>query len=195
MQVYHLQGPAPYSTNCFLAVTEQGSAVLVDPAPSVEQLNELLEQKQARLTHILLTHGHFDHVTSTKALRQQWGCKVYLDLADTAGSDLFPLAAQDVDGAYQDGGEIWVDEACFTTWHTPGHTGGSWVIASQGLLFTGDTLFAGSVGRTDLGGSPADQRRTLERLKTLPLAPDTSVLPGHGPFSTLAQEFETNPFF
>lgn len=195
MNVYHLVGPAPYSTNCFLAVTEAGSGVLVDPTASVQELEQLLKEKNAKLTHILLTHGHFDHVTHVVELAQRWGCKVYMDVQDAQGSELMPLLPAQITDGYQNGAGIAVDEVEFVTWHTPGHTAGSWVIYSQGLLFTGDTLFAGSVGRTDLGGDPMEQRRTLQKLQNLPLVGDTKVLPGHGVFTTLQQEFETNPFF
>lgn len=194
MNVYHLKGPAPYYTNSFLVVTDKGHAIAVDPAPSVQDINQVLREKNAQLTHILLTHGHFDHVYSVQQLRQHWNCMVYLDPADAKGTEQQPLTGGDAQ--YEEGGTIQVDEAVFTTWHTPGHTAGSWVIGCDGMLFTGDTLFASSVGRTDLdGGDPQEQRRTLKKLKALPLPNDTMVLPGHGEFSTLGEEKRSNPYF
>lgn len=194
MQVYHLHGPAPYYTNSFLVVTDAGNAIAVDPAPGVEQIESVLKEKNATLTHILLTHGHHDHVCSVEALQEKWNCKVYLDSADASGLELQPLRG--TYEQYEDGGVIQVDEATFTTWHTPGHTEGSWLIECGGLLFAGDTLFAGSVGRTDLpGGDPKKQRETIQKIKNLPLPNDTTVLPGHGEFTTLGQEKETNPYF
>lgn len=194
MNVYHLKGPAPYYTNSFLVVTDAGHAIAIDPAPAVDAINQVLREKNAVLTHILLTHGHFDHVYSVQELCKQWNCKLYLDPADANGTDQQPLTSSDA--SYEEGGTIQVDEAVFTTWHTPGHTAGSWVIECGGMLFTGDTLFASGVGRTDLdGGNPQDQRRTLQKLKNLPLPNDTMVLPGHGEFSTLGQEKQSNPYF
>lgn len=194
MQAYHLQGPAPYCTNSFLVVTDAGHAIAVDPAPSVEQIESVLKEKNAELTHILLTHGHFDHVYSVEELQRRWNCKVYLDASDATGSEYQPLKGEYC--SYEDGGTIQVDEAVFTTWHTPGHTEGSWIIECGGLLFTGDTLFAGSVGRTDLpGGSSQEQRATLKKIKNLPLPDDTTVLPGHGAFTTLGEEKANNPYF
>lgn len=194
MNAYHLKGPAPYYTNSFLVVTDAGHAIAIDPAPAVDAINQVLREKNAVLTHILLTHGHFDHVYSVQELCKQWNCKLYLDPADVNGTDQQPLTSSDA--SYEEGGTIQVDEAVFTTWHTPGHTAGSWVIECGGMLFTGDTLFASGVGRTDLdGGNPQDQRRTLQKLKNLPLPNDTMVLPGHGEFSTLGQEKQSNPYF
>lgn len=193
MHVYHLRGPAPYYTNSFLVVTDAGHAVAIDPAPDADQIGQVLKEKGAVLTHILLTHGHFDHVYSVEELRRRWNCVLHLDPADAAGSEEQPIAHSDA--GYEDGGTIQVDEAVFTTWHTPGHTAGSWLIGCDGLLFAGDTLFAGGVGRTDLtGGSPAAQRQSLKKLKELPLPDDTTVLPGHGPFTTLGQEKASNPY-
>lgn len=193
MNVYHLRGPAPYYTNSFVIVTDQGNAVAVDPAPAADEIDRLLAEKNAKLTRIFLTHGHFDHVYSVEELRRRWNCPVWLDPADAKGDEMYPVAKSDA--CYEDGTAIQVDEAEFTPWHTPGHTAGSWIIECAGLLFAGDTLFAGGVGRTDLeGGSPADQRASLKKIKTLPLADDTTVLPGHGDFTTLGQEKAENPY-
>ena len=158
----------------------------VDPAPAADEIDRLLGEKNAKLTRIFLTHGHFDHVYSVEELRRRWNCPVWLDPADAKGNELYPMAKSDA--CYEDGTPIQVDEAEFTPWHTPGHTAGSWIIECAGLLFAGDTLFAGGVGRTDLeGGSPAEQRVSLKKIKGLPLPDDTTVLPGHGDFTTLGQ--------
>lgn len=193
MPVYHLTGPAPYFTNCFVLVGGQGHAAVIDPAAPPEEINGVLAQSGAQLTHILLTHGHFDHVYSLEALCEQWPCKVYLDAADALGTAQLPVDLATL--PYREGGEVQVDEFTFTAWHTPGHTPGSWLLFCEGLLFCGDTLFAGSVGRTDLeGGDAAAQRSSLAKIKALPLPGDTQVLPGHGPFSTLEEENRSNPY-
>ena len=193
MPVYHLTGPAPYFTNCFVLINEGGSGVVVDPAAPPEQIEELLQKHGAKLTHILLTHGHFDHVYSLGALCGAQPCQVYMDPADAGDTPLYPVGLPTL--PYAEGGQIRVDELTFTAWHTPGHTPGSWLLGCEDLLFCGDTLFAGSVGRTDLAGGDADaQRASLAKIRALPLAEETRVLPGHGPFSTLGEEKDTNPY-
>lgn len=193
MKAFHLTGPAPYYTNSFLLISEAGHGVIIDPAPAAEQVEELLQKENARLTHILLTHGHFDHAYSLDALAQRYAPALYLDPEDARGSEKLPITRATL--PYSEETPLVVDELTIRAWHTPGHTPGSWVLEYEGLLFTGDTLFLGSVGRTDLeGGSPAQQRHSLVKLKALPLPDDTQVLPGHGPFSTLGAEKEQNPY-
>ena len=116
-----------------------------------------------------------------------------MDPADAGDTPLYPVGLPTL--PYAEGGRIRVDELTFTAWHTPGHTPGSWLLGCEDLLFCGDTLFAGSVGRTDLAGGDADaQRASLAKIRALPLTEETRVLPGHGPFSTLGEEKDTNPY-
>ncbi len=193
MKAFHITGPAPLCTNTFLLVTEAGSAVAIDPAADAALYEQALEQTGAKLTHILCTHGHYDHVGAVKQLKEKWGCKVYLDPADAQGNRSLPMVKEDIDSGYTDGGEIKVDELTFKTWHTPGHTPGSWVILCGDMFFTGDTLFHGSIGRTDLpGGSMAQMEESMEKLLELPVADNARVLPGHEAFSTMADEKRHN---
>ncbi len=193
MKAFHITGPAPLCTNTFLLVTEAGSAVAIDPAADASLYEQALEQTGAKLTHILCTHGHYDHVGAVKQLKEEWGCKVYLDPADAQGNRSLPMVKEDIDSGYTDGGEIKVDELTFKTWHTPGHTPGSWVILCGDMFFTGDTLFHGSIGRTDLpGGSMAQMEESLEKLLELPVADNARILPGHEAFSTMADEKRHN---
>lgn len=193
MKVLHLEGPAPYCTNSFLLLGQGGGAVAIDPAPAAQQFEEQLARHGARLAAILLTHGHFDHMYSLPQLVKAWGCPVYLDPADAKGTALMPADFATL--GYTEGQPLRLAGLEFTPWHTPGHSQGSWLLYCQGLLFCGDTLFAGDIGRNDLeGGSPAMQRQSLAKIRTLPLPPDTQVLPGHGPFSTLGEELAHNPY-
>ena len=117
----------------------------------------------------------------------------YLEPADCRGDRMYPLA--EADAAYPADGKLSIDELTFTVWRTPGHTPGSVCLYCNGLLFSGDTLFAGSCGRTDLpGGSSADMRRSLSLLAGLPLPDQTQVLPGHGGDSTMGEEKRQNPY-
>ena len=191
MKAFHIVGPAPLCTNTFLLVTDAGHAVAIDPAADASLYEQALEQTGAKLTHILCTHGHYDHVGAVKQLREKWGCKVYLDPADAKGNSSLPMPESDC--GYVDGGEIKVDELTFKTWHTPGHTPGSWVILCGDMFFTGDTLFHGSIGRTDLpGGSMMQMEESLQKLLELPVPDKARVLPGHEAFSTMADEKRHN---
>lgn len=194
MKIQHIPGLPPLYTNTFLIVTDAGHGILVDAAAAPRTYLDALEKEGASLTHILLTHGHYDHVGAVAALREQTGCKVYMDPADAAGSQMLPLSRGLVDENWPEGDELTIDELTFRVYHTPGHTPGSVCLQCGGLLFSGDTLFAGSCGRTDLpGGSMAQMQKSLSMLAALPLADETQVLPGHEAFSTLGRERRGNP--
>ena len=194
MKIQHIPGLPPLYTNTFLIVTDAGHGILVDAAAAPQTYLDALEKEGASLTHILLTHGHYDHVGAVAALREQTGGKVYMDPADAAGSQMLPLSRGLVDENWPEGDELTIDELTFRVYHTPGHTPGSVCLQCGGLLFSGDTLFAGSCGRTDLpGGSMAQMQKSLSMLAALPLADETQVLPGHEAFSTLGRERRGNP--
>ena len=195
MKVTHILGAAPLYTNTFLIVTDQKHGILIDAAAEPETYKKALAEQGATLTHILLTHGHYDHVGAVAALRRETGCKVYLDPADALGNDLYPLKSSDVDEAWPVSGSLAIDELTFTVYHTPGHTPGSVVLALGNMLFCGDTLFAGSCGRTDMpGGSGIRMQQSLSMLAESDLRNDAQVLPGHGESSTLGLERRSNPF-
>ena len=195
MKVQHILGAAPLYTNTFLLVTEQKHGILIDASAEPDTYKKALAEQGATLTHILLTHGHYDHVGAVAALRRETGCKVYLDPADALGDALYPLKASDVDEAWPASGSLTIDELTFTIYHTPGHTRGSVVLALGKLLFCGDTLFAGSCGRTDMpGGSGIQMQQSLSMLAESDLRNDMQVLPGHGEDSTLGRERLSNPF-
>ena len=195
MKVQHILGTAPLYTNTFLLVTDQKHGILIDAAAEPDTYKKALAEQGATLTHILLTHGHYDHVGAVAALRRETGCKVYLDPADALGDALYPLKASDVDEAWPASGSLTIDELTFTIYHTPGHTRGSVVLALGKLLFCGDTLFAGSCGRTDMpGGSGIQMQQSLSMLAESDLRNYMQVLPGHGEDSTLGRERLSNPF-
>ena len=195
MKVQHILGAAPLYTNTFLLVTDQKHGILIDAAAEPDTYKKALAEQGATLTHILLTHGHYDHVGAVAALQRETGCKVYLDPADALGDALYPLKASDVDEAWPASGSLTIDELTFTIYHTPGHTRGSVVLALGKLLFCGDTLFAGSCGRTDMpGGSGIQMQQSLSMLAESDLRNDMQVLPGHGEDSTLGRERLSNPF-
>lgn len=187
MKIHHLVAP-PYYTNCFLLIGDDGHAVAIDPAASADKFSALLEEEGAELTHIFLTHAHHDHIGAVEPLRKKYGAKVYLHPAD---AKLFGLTP---DVKFADGDKITVDDMNFEIISTPGHTPGSVCIKCGDVLFSGDTLFFRSIGRTDFeGSSMADMRDSLLKLCTL-LPGDMQVLPGHEQFTTLEQEKQYNPF-
>ena len=191
MKAYHVVGQAPMYTNTFLLISDAGHGVVIDPAGAASDYNAILEKEGAVLTQILCTHGHFDHVGSATELKQKWGARLWCEGADVEGSQFFPL--KEADSGYEEGGVIQVDEMTFTVWHTPGHTPGSVCLLCENYLFTGDTLFAGSIGRTDLpGGSTRQINASLRKLAGLPIPADAQVLPGHGEMSTFGAELNNN---
>ncbi len=193
MKAYHLNGPAPLFTNTFLLISDAKHAVVIDPAAGAADYDRILKQEGAILTDIFCTHGHSDHVGAAEALRGEWNAKLWCEAADVCGTQLFPLTL--TDGGYAEGAEIRVDELTFRAWHTPGHTKGSVCILCGELFFTGDTLFAGDTGRTDLpGGSFDEMVASCKKIMRLPVPAQAKVLPGHEDFSTYAYEMAHNGF-
>ena len=193
MQAFHLLGPAPFYTNSFLLISDAGHAVLIDPAAEVQEYDKILKEYNAQLTTILCTHGHYDHVGSAGALRREHKARLYCEPVDCRGTQLLPLKAADVDSGYEEGETIAVDELKFTVWHTPGHTEGGVVLLCGEYLFAGDTVFQGSMGRTDLeGGDDRKMEQSLRKFAKLPIPRETQLLPGHGDFSTMGQELDNN---
>ena len=195
MKIQHIHGLAPLYTNTFLIVTDAGHGILVDAAAAPQTYLDALKAQGAQLTHILLTHGHYDHVGAVADLRKAPGCKVYMDPVDAVGSQMQPLTKDLVDEPWPANGELKIDELTFKIYHTPGHTPGSVCLVCGNCMFSGDTLFAGSCGRTDLpGGSMVQMQQSLSLLAALPLPDDVNVLPGHEAFSTLGRERRSNPY-
>ena len=179
-----------YQVNCYIVHNEESDrCVVIDPGYEPEKISAFLKNNGLHLDAILLTHGHFDHVGGVKALADE--CKVYLhELERTMPEALTagPLYATDY---YSH--RLTVAGMDFLVLHTPGHTPGSVCLVCEDAMFSGDTLFAGSCGRTDLpGGDWATIQSSLRRLKELP--GDYRVFPGHAEVTTLAQERQYNPY-
>ena len=160
-------------------------------------LAEALEKEGVEVRYLLLTHGHYDHTTAVPALHRVYPqADIYIHQADAngAGSTLFPLTGEVDDlKLYDEGDVIRLGDHEIQVLHTPGHSPGSVTLKVEDVLFTGDTLFAGSCGRTDLrGGSYEQIMQSLKRLGEL--KGDFHVCPGHEATSTLERERRSNPF-
>ena len=179
-------------TNCYILAN--GSRCLaIDPGGEPEKVLAFLEKEGLALEAVLLTHGHFDHVGGVAALAAETDCPVYLceeDLTLPAAMTAGPLYHTH---SYGEGDRLTLAGMDFTVLHTPGHTPGSVCLQFGEHLFTGDTLFAGSCGRTDFpGSSPAAMKQSLSRLAAL--EENFHVYPGHGEGTTLDEEKRYNPF-
>ena len=188
----------PLFTNCYVLEEEKNHlAAVVDPGGNVDKICDVLKESGAELKYILLTHGHYDHTTGVPELHEAYpDAKIYIHQADAngAGSNLFPLASQ-VDELllYDEGDTLTMGSLTIEVLHTPGHSKGSVVLKVADVLFCGDTLFANSMGRTDLpGGSYQEIMASLKRLGQL--EGDYHVCPGHDRISTLDRERKSNFF-
>ena len=188
----------PIGTNCYILEDDQTNlAAVIDPGDEPELIQEALEKEGVEVRYLLLTHGHYDHTTAVPALHRVYPqADIYIHQADAngAGSTLFPLAGEVDDlKLYDEGDVIRLGDHEIQVLHTPGHSPGSVTLKVEDVLFTGDTLFAGSGGRADgRGGSYEQIMQSLKRLGEL--KGDFHVCPGHEATSTLERERRSNPF-
>ncbi|MBR7180274.1 MAG: MBL fold metallo-hydrolase [Kiritimatiellae bacterium] len=186
-----------YGVNCTLA-TDGESAWAVDPGAEAERIVEAARSEGVRVAGILLTHAHFDHIGAIPALKQICGdIPVYVHPADTPMfGHPFNMLPPEYPSVPKPSNILPACDFPFAeAIETPGHTPGgvSWYFKDDGVLLSGDTLFAGSVGRTDFpGGSMTRLVDSLSRLVALP--PETKVIPGHGPSTTIGREKSSNPY-
>ena len=188
----------PLGTNCYLLMDEEAKVLaVIDPGDEAKKIQHVIFESGCKVQYILLTHGHYDHTTAVPELSKAYpDAEIYIHAADAngAGSQLYPLAGQ-VQGLkhYTEGDTLELGDHIINVIHTPGHSPGSVVLHCEDVLFTGDTMFAGSCGRTDLpGGSYNQIMASLKRLGQL--EGDFHVCPGHDRPSTLEQERQTNFF-
>lgn len=196
----------PIQTNIYLVgCAETGQGAVIDGGGAPEELLERAEDRGLTIEKILQTHAHVDHVGGLNALKEATDAPIYLHRDDLEmyraapqqgrmfGIAIDPLP--DVDEFLEDGDTVEVGNFEAQVLHLPGHSPGGigFYFEDQGVVFGGDVLFAGSIGRVDLPGSDRDAMgKSLERLKKLP--DDTRVLSGHGPETTIGQEKKRNPF-
>jgi hydroxyacylglutathione hydrolase len=194
----------PLENNCFIIGDDSTKEVLViDPGDEPDRILDVINENEFKVKYIICTHAHFDHVGAVPDLKNETGAKIIIHRDDleiyrsaTAqaafwGYDLDPLPEPDMFVSEED--KIEVGNLRFEILHTPGHSPGGICLYGEGILITGDTLFAGSVGRTDLyGGDIEELKKSFKRLMSF--SDKTRVLPGHGPETTIGQEKSYNLF-
>ena len=186
--------------NCYLVDTND-VRIIVDPFDINQRVEDFFDTDKPK--YIFLTHCHFDHILGAKRISEKFGAKIAIGSKDAIGLydtsfSLSTLAGFEqepfyADILFEDNDVFKVGKTEIKVLHTPGHTAGSVCYLSEDYIFTGDTLFAGTVGRTDLpGGDFPTLKRSLERLKAL--KDDYKLFPGHGLSTTLFREKQTNPY-
>jgi len=195
----------PIMANCFILGCESTKeAVVIDPGDDADRILMELSKAGLIVKYLINTHGHFDHVGANKRMKEVTGAQLAIHpddepmLAELSRSALmFGLSAQNsppADILLKNGDEISFGDITLQVMHTPGHSKGGICLYTKGHLFAGDTLFAGSIGRTDLPGGDYDTLISSIKEKLLGLDEDTIVYTGHGPETTIGNEKRMNPF-
>jgi len=192
-------------TNCYLVYCEKTfECAIVDPGAEAEKIFRVIIKKKLKPMILINTHGHVDHVGANKDIKERFDIPLYIHASD--GPMLngvrqyelsFFLGAKDSpspDKFLEDGEKIHIGKSQMKVIHTPGHSPGSVSLLGDGFLISGDALFFGGVGRTDLPGGSWKELENSIRNKILVLPDETIVLPGHGPLTTIGQEKSSNPY-
>lgn len=205
-RIFLQRAVGPLGCNCYIVGDDVAKkAIVIDPGGDADDLLLAIAQQGLEITALIATHAHFDHVLAAERLRELTGAPFYLHDDDKPvlswlqesgrmflGVDLAP--PPEIDSSAREGDLLVAGSVELRVIHTPGHSPGSLVLAGGGVMFAGDTLFAGSIGRTDLPGGDGQALVDAVRGKLFSFDDDTPVYPGHGPATTIGVEKETNPF-
>ena len=195
----------PLMVNCYIIGCEETKiGAVVDPGDEAERIIELAESYGLKIEQIINTHGHADHIADNREVKKAVGAKIYIHQGDadkltTPNSNLSIYFGQAIDSPPADGyleeGKIHkVGNLEFQILHVPGHSKGSACLVKDKIAIVGDTVFNGSIGRTDFPDGSYDQLISNIKSKLLTLSDDTELLPGHGPSTTVGYEKRYNPF-
>jgi glyoxylase-like metal-dependent hydrolase (beta-lactamase superfamily II) len=197
----------PLQCNCSIVGDEETrEAMVIDPGDQVEDILHILREAKLQLKQIVITHAHIDHVGGAMKLKAVTGATILMNQSDYALLKMLDMQAAwvgmqppgdvKIDEGIGDGRVLQIGGIAGNVIHTPGHTEGSICLhfPQQKKLIAGDTLFAGSIGRTDLPGGSMEKILRSLHTRVLALPDETQVTPGHGPQTTIGEERETNPF-
>jgi glyoxylase-like metal-dependent hydrolase (beta-lactamase superfamily II) len=206
MRIFDHREVGPLACNCYVVgdpATKE--AIVIDPGGDAQDIADSIASKGLTVAAIVATHAHFDHVLAAETIRQITGAPFYLHAEDKPVLDWLQESGRlflgmelppppEVDRSIEEGERISAGSTELEILHTPGHSPGSISLVADQAVFVGDTLFAGSVGRTDLPGGDTDTLIAAIRKKLFELSDDLAVYPGHGPSTTLDRERRANPF-
>ena len=195
----------PLQVNCFIVADEKTrEAVVIDPGDDAADILKLINENELKVKYLVNTHGHFDHIGANKAVKEATGAEILIHEADaplmasaamqSSAFGMHSVSSPPADRFVKDGEVITAGEIALKVVHMPGHSQGGICLLGQGVAFTGDSLFAGSIGRTDFPGGDLKALLRSIRKNLLTLPDDTKVFSGHGPASTIGDERNENPF-
>ncbi|HET7207107.1 MAG TPA: MBL fold metallo-hydrolase [Terriglobales bacterium] len=205
--IHEILPVGPLQCNCSV-IGDEGTreAIVIDPGDEIDEVSAIVKKHKLRVTQIVITHAHIDHVGGAMKLRKITGAPILLNLNDYALLKMLDVQATwigmpspgpvEIESSLSQGDKITAGSLAADVLHTPGHTEGSICLyfAPEKKLIAGDTLFAGSIGRTDLPGGSFKKIIDSLHERVLALPDETIVVPGHGPLTTIGEERESNPF-
>ncbi len=195
----------PLQVNCFILADEKTKeAVVIDPGDDAQAILKIIKEKDLKVKYVVNTHAHFDHVGANKAIKEATGAELLLHEADapllaaaanqSRSFGMDPVSSPAADRYVEQGDVLSAGEVSLKVLHTPGHSPGGISLLENGMVFTGDALFAGSIGRTDFPGGDLMTLIRSIRTQLMVLPDDTKVFSGHGPATTIGEERRENPF-